>query len=236
MSDPSDGIPHPVAFHSRTLTRPELNYDIHNKELLAIYEVFRVWRHYLEGSAHTINIVTDHKNLEYFSTTKVLTQRQARWSEFLSAFNLLIRFRPGKQGEKPDVYPKRGDRDYTQVNPHNFKPVFGSDQLSTLLHASYTLDTVLRATEVLGTVYLLLGIEDGLRVDPVAVKLVDECQSEEPPKLFSLSDSGLLLKEGRLYVPDYAIGKSSLHLQIMQDHHSWTPWSEQDHQTNPLQL
>jgi len=49
MSDPSDRILHPVAFHSQTLTGPELNYDIHDKELLAIYKAFCVWRHYLEG-------------------------------------------------------------------------------------------------------------------------------------------------------------------------------------------
>jgi len=64
---------HPIAFHSRTFSAPELNYDVHNKELLAIYEAFKIWRHYLEGSALLINVVTDHKNLEYFSTTKILT-------------------------------------------------------------------------------------------------------------------------------------------------------------------
>ena len=40
---------HPVAFHSRTFSAPELNYDVHNKELLAIFEVFKIWQHYLEG-------------------------------------------------------------------------------------------------------------------------------------------------------------------------------------------
>jgi len=64
---------HPVAFHSRTFSALELNYDVHDKELLAIFEAFKMWRHYLEGSASPIDVVTDHKNLEYFSTTKVLT-------------------------------------------------------------------------------------------------------------------------------------------------------------------
>ncbi|KIK15995.1 hypothetical protein PISMIDRAFT_16094 [Pisolithus microcarpus 441] len=54
----------PVAFYSRTLTAPELNYDTHDKELLAIFEAFRHWRHYLEGSATPVDVVTDHKNLE----------------------------------------------------------------------------------------------------------------------------------------------------------------------------
>jgi len=56
----------------------ELNYDVHNKELLAIFEAFKIWQHYLEGLASLINIVTDHKNLEYFSMTKVLMHQQAR--------------------------------------------------------------------------------------------------------------------------------------------------------------
>ena len=69
---------HPIVFHSRTFSALELNYDIHDKELLAIFEAFKIWRHYLEGSTSPIDIVTDHKNLEYFSTTKILMHRQAR--------------------------------------------------------------------------------------------------------------------------------------------------------------
>ena len=79
-----DNEVHPVVFHSRTFTVAELNYNTHDKELLAIFEAFKIWRHYLEGPAYLINVVIDHKNLEYFSTTKVLTQRQVRWSKYLS--------------------------------------------------------------------------------------------------------------------------------------------------------
>uniref|UniRef100_A0A0W0FYS4 Reverse transcriptase RNase H-like domain-containing protein n=1 Tax=Moniliophthora roreri TaxID=221103 RepID=A0A0W0FYS4_MONRR len=67
---------YPVAFLSQTLTGAELNYDMHDKELLAIFEAFKSWCHYLEGATNPIDIVTDHKNLEYFSTTKILTQQQ----------------------------------------------------------------------------------------------------------------------------------------------------------------
>ena len=62
-----------VAFHSCTFTAVELNYDTHDKELLAIFEAFKIWQHYLEGLAYPIDVIMDHKNLEYFSTTKVLT-------------------------------------------------------------------------------------------------------------------------------------------------------------------
>jgi hypothetical protein len=40
---------HPIAFHSHTLHSSELNYDIHDKELLAIFETFQIWHYYLEG-------------------------------------------------------------------------------------------------------------------------------------------------------------------------------------------
>ena len=118
---------HPVAFHSCTLSSSELNYDIHDKELLAIFSSFKTWRHYLEGSSLRVDVITDHRNLEYFSTTKLLTRRQVRWSEYLAQFDFVIRFRPGKLGTKPDaltrrwdVYPKGGNSDYAQANPHNF--------------------------------------------------------------------------------------------------------------------
>ena len=69
----TEGALHPIAFHSHTFTSLELNYNVHNKELSAIFEAFKQWRHYLEGSAKPMDIVTNHKNLESFSTTKLLT-------------------------------------------------------------------------------------------------------------------------------------------------------------------
>ena len=71
-----DNEVHSVVFYSRTFTVAELNYDTHDKELLAIFEAFKIWWHYLEGLAYSINVVIDHKNLEYFSFTKVLIWRQ----------------------------------------------------------------------------------------------------------------------------------------------------------------
>ena len=124
----TDSEVHPVAFKLWTFTRSELNYDVHDKELLAIYEAFKSWCHYLEGSTFPVDVVTDHKNLEYFATTKVLTRRQAHWSEYLSNYNLIIRFGPGHLGTKPDalthrpdLYLKEGGKTYGDVSPHNFK-------------------------------------------------------------------------------------------------------------------
>ena len=68
-----DGNVHPAVFFSHTLTGAELNYNTHNKELLAIFKVFKTWHHYLELPHHMIDVVTNHKNLEYFTSTKVLS-------------------------------------------------------------------------------------------------------------------------------------------------------------------
>ena len=67
------------------------------------------WRHYLEGGEYPIDIISDHKNLLYFSTARTLTRRQARWSLFLSRFNFKITYRPGRLGGKPDALSRRSD-------------------------------------------------------------------------------------------------------------------------------
>jgi len=85
----------------------ENNYEIYDKELLAIIRCFEQWRPELEGAAFPIDVLSDHKNLQYFATTKQLSHRQARWSEYLSRFDFTISYRPGKQGEKPDALTRR---------------------------------------------------------------------------------------------------------------------------------
>ena len=63
---------HPIIFHSQKFLSAELNYEIHDKELLAIVDAFKQWRTYLEGVKHLTLVFTDHKNLTSFTTTKVL--------------------------------------------------------------------------------------------------------------------------------------------------------------------
>ena len=73
-----DGKLHPVAFFSKKLSGAPLNYPVHDKELMAIVEAFKEWRPYLSGTTHEVKVYTDHKNLTYFTTTKVLNGRQVQ--------------------------------------------------------------------------------------------------------------------------------------------------------------
>src|SRR5437667_1473928 len=102
-----DGVLRPIAFFSRKLNAAESNYEIYDKELLAIIRCFEQWRPELEGSMFPVKVLTDHKNLQYFMTTKQLTHRQTRWAEYLSRFDFKITYRPGKQGQKPDALTRR---------------------------------------------------------------------------------------------------------------------------------
>jgi hypothetical protein len=100
---------HPVAYHSRKFKPAEINYDVHDKEMLAIVTAFKEWEHMLKSVADEITVYTDHKNLEYFATSKVLTRRQARWSEHLAEFNFKVIYRPGEKNTKADVLSRRWD-------------------------------------------------------------------------------------------------------------------------------
>jgi hypothetical protein len=102
-----EGVLHPIAYFSAKHSAQECNYEIYNKELLAIIKSLEEWRPELQGSQEEFEIITDHKNLEYFTTTKALNQRQVRWSEFLSQFNFKIVYRPGSKATQPDTLSRK---------------------------------------------------------------------------------------------------------------------------------
>ncbi|XP_054620630.1 uncharacterized protein LOC129173605 [Dunckerocampus dactyliophorus] len=94
---------HPCAFFSRCLSPAERNYDIGNRELLAVILALQEWRHWLEGATQPFTIYTDHQNLAYIRAAHRLNPRQARWALFLTRFNFCITFRPGSRNGKPDA-------------------------------------------------------------------------------------------------------------------------------------
>ena len=109
----ADGQWKPVAYYSRKMIAAERNYETHDQELLAIVMCFKHWRHYLEGSKHPIEVLTDHNNLKGFMNVQVLSGRQARWAMKLAAYDFVIRHRAGKTN--PADAPSRRP-DYQGVN------------------------------------------------------------------------------------------------------------------------
>ncbi|MBW0479620.1 hypothetical protein O181_019335, partial [Austropuccinia psidii MF-1] len=94
---------HPIAFDSHKLIPAELNYEIHEKELLGIVWALKGWRIFLLSLYSPFEVLTNHSSLQYFMSSKVLTCRQARWAEFLSEFHFPITYCPGCLATLPDA-------------------------------------------------------------------------------------------------------------------------------------
>ena len=104
-----DGLWKPVAFLSKSLNEMERNYEIHDKEMLAIIRGLEAWRHLLEGVQYKFEIWTDHKNSEYFMKTQKLNRRQARWALYLSRFDFILKHVAGTKMGKADGLSRRAD-------------------------------------------------------------------------------------------------------------------------------
>jgi hypothetical protein len=135
------GERHAVAYYSRKITLAEQNYDIHDKELLAIVAALQHWRVYAEG-APSLTILTDHKNLLTFTTTKVLNRRQVRWSELLGQYKFKIQYRPGKDNGRADAL-SRGI-DYMEGKEATIHSILQTNKDGTLSARTHEFNAVLR--------------------------------------------------------------------------------------------
>ena len=100
---------HPIAFMSKSLNEAERNYEIYDKELLAIMTSLDEWRHLLLGTSIDFEIWTDHQNLTYFKKPQKLNRRQARWITELQEYNFTLHHKPGKTNVKADILSRRVD-------------------------------------------------------------------------------------------------------------------------------
>lgn len=94
---------HPRGYISQSFNEAQRNYDIYDRELLGIVRALEAWRHYLEGAPHPVQVLSDHKNLTYFRVAQKLNRRQARWSTFLSLFELQLLHVPGTRMIQSDI-------------------------------------------------------------------------------------------------------------------------------------
>src|SRR5258705_5333617 len=91
----ADGMHQPITFMSKGFSDVECNYQIHNKEMLAIMHTLDEWCHFLEGVTEKFEILTDHQNLTYFQDAQKLNCQQVHWSLFLSHFDFSLHHQPG---------------------------------------------------------------------------------------------------------------------------------------------
>ena len=190
---------HPVAFLSKSLSAVERNYEIHDKEMLAIIRALEEWRHFLEGAENKFEVWTDHKNLEYFMSAKKLNRRQARWSLVLARFDFTLHHRPGKSMGKSDALSRRADHGSGSADNSNI----------TLLTPGFFAIRALEGLEVVGEERDILrdirkGTRDGEKEDAVA-KVAKELKDVRGRTIRSAEWSiaeGVLYFRGKAYVPD----------------------------------
>jgi len=199
-----DGKWRPVAFISKSLNATERNYEIHDKEMLAVIRCLETWRHYLEGAKLEFEIWTDHKNLQYFMTSQKLNRRQARWTLYLSRFNLTLKHVPEKSMGKADGLSRRPDwqegverdnENQTLIKPEWVRAA------ETLVEGGNLKERIKRAQE--GDERVVKAVEE-LKKAGIKTLRDEEWEIED----------GVVLKEGRIYVPE-----GELRGEVIRLHH-----------------
>ena len=184
-----------MAYISKLLNEAKRNYEIHNKEMLAIIRCLKAWRHFLKGAKDQFEIWTDHKNLEYFMKAQKLNQRQARWSLYLSRFDFTLKHVAGKSMGKADSLSKRVDW-AVEVEKDNKNQVMLKEEWLEV-----------RAMEQLvegPKEEIVKKIKEARDKDKEVLKTVEKMKKAGIKMLRNEEgqiEEELVLKEGRVYVP-----------------------------------
>lgn len=97
LSQVQEGEERVISFESRVrrLNVTERNYPIHDRGLLAVMEMLRKWRHYIQNG-HQTTVFTDNTATKHILTKPMLMGRQKKWSEQLSEYDVQFQHRAGK--------------------------------------------------------------------------------------------------------------------------------------------
>ena len=113
-------VQQPIAYYSATFTPMEQNYDIYERELLAVIKALEHWRPHLAATEDPVTVLTDHTNLTFWKNPRKVNRQVARWFSFLQDYNLVIKHVPGKLHAGPDMLSRppntdKGEDDNTDV-------------------------------------------------------------------------------------------------------------------------
>ena len=244
LSQPdNNGIFHPVAYFSRRMSPAECNYEIYDKELLAIIRCFEKWKPELESTRLSVKVLTDHKGLEYFMTTKKLSPRQARWAEFLSEYNFIISYQSGKKNEKADALTRKpNERPISEDNErleHRMQTLLPRERFEHAVnlepmevenspnedHTTSAVDPAEPQTEPQVILTLPEEIIDANRADEqcIQIRAYLEAPSERARPATHLNScrisDGLLMKENRMWVPESSKETNHLRPKVIKEIH-----------------
>jgi len=203
-----DGLWRPVVFLSKSLNKTKRNYEIHDKEMLAIIRGLEAWRHLLEGAQYKFEIWTDHKNLEYFMKVQKLNRRQARWALYLSWFDFILKHVAGSKMGKADGLSRRADWKVGMDKDNDNQVVIKDNWI----HSMY--EVVVEGPEV----ELVEKIKKARSKDEDVVRVVEEMKKAGVKELRGNEwkiEGDLVLKKGKVYVPK----DEELRVEVIWLHH-----------------
>ena len=140
LSQLQEGWWHPVAYLSKSFTETQRNYEIYNKELLAIMEALQAWHHYLIYKYYeSFEIWTDHQNQVKISKPQKLNRRRAHWVSELANYDFVLRHKSWQYARKPDLLSRPpcldngvdDNKNITFLPEHHFLSLFLTKQLKT---------------------------------------------------------------------------------------------------------
>jgi hypothetical protein len=122
----------PVTFLSKSLSETQRNYQIYDRELMAIVLAFEAFSHYLIGHPLSVEVWTDHTNLQYFREPQKLNHQQARWLTQLQDYDYTLHYIPGKANTKANLLSRwagfdKGEDDNKEVTllkPVHFRKLY----------------------------------------------------------------------------------------------------------------
>lgn len=226
LSQLFDGKLQPIAFFSRKLNPAEMNYEIHDKELLAIVAALKAWRRYVEGTEEPVRIITDHQPLTYFHSKRMLSRRQARWNEVISEINYRIEYRTGKKSTKPDALSRRPDFEPTEEDrQHNVTQILSARTRSTTVSDSHQHHDRNHVDETSSSIPTLRGLDteqftnivrEAQRNDPEIsdMMVTGPLSRENTERGYGRGDNGLLYVDDKVYLPT-----GNIRLAVVQEYH-----------------
>ena len=197
-----------VAFLSKSLNETERNYEIHDKEMLAVIRGLENWRHLLKSVKYKFKVWTNYKNLEYFMKAQKLNQKQAHWALYLSRFNFTLKHVLETKMEKTDRLSRRPDWK-VGVEKDNDNQVFIKDCWLCNLH-----EVVIEGPEV----DIIEKIKKAGDKDKEVVRVVEEMKKAEIKVVREEEwqlEGDLVLKKEKIYMPK----DKELRVEIIWLHH-----------------
>ena len=217
LSQQQEGKWKPAGFVSKAFNPTQRNYEIYDRELLAIMTALQDFRKHLMTAKQTFEIWTDHANLQYFKKPQKLNRRQARWLTELQEFHFTLHHIPGKSNSKADILSRRpgfekgvNDNDDTILLPNS---LFSSKD--TLESDIAPLSLRLISHELTPITFLPRILRIRHNLDKAVKKMIKKGDPD-----WKILDDGTRTYRDRVYVP---VDKA-LRGDIISQHHD-TPMS-----------